>query len=246
MAGDPEYAEADYGDTFYYVETTEFNGKVCDKWEKFENEEYPDRNGEKTRIFLYTNSIVENNTILEEFTITEKEEIIPIAHLGAWELKYCLENDISRFDWADPSTSTGVIYWMKDEWGNECGYDFKSIQLYNEELGSWTPTFYDIGNPSQDASLSRNIKNNKIDPSMAYSQVRYDGAYQLPFVTIGTSDVNITNVHVHCNSHHLNLRGDGLCNIDIYPGIYNKNMELQNDTSYRRSGYTEIILEEDD
>ena len=51
------------------------------------------------------------------------------ANLNAWEIKYCLDNDDSRFDWADAENGKGVIYYMKDEWGNECPYDFKSIQF---------------------------------------------------------------------------------------------------------------------
>jgi len=26
-------------------------------------------------------------------------------------------------------SNRGIIYYMKDEWGNECGYDFKNIQF---------------------------------------------------------------------------------------------------------------------
>ena len=48
------------------------------------------------------------------------------ANLNAWELKYCLDNDTNRFGWAN-SNGTGVIYYMKDEWNNECPYDFKNI-----------------------------------------------------------------------------------------------------------------------
>ena len=51
------------------------------------------------------------------------------AKLEAWELKYCLDNDTDRFAWADDTNGKGVIYWMRDEWGNECPYDFKNIQF---------------------------------------------------------------------------------------------------------------------
>ena len=52
------------------------------------------------------------------------------TNIEAWELKYCLDNDTSRFVWADSgSTGRGVIYYMKDEWNNECPYDFKNIQF---------------------------------------------------------------------------------------------------------------------
>lgn len=51
------------------------------------------------------------------------------CELEAWELRYCLDNDVTRFPWADSTNGKGVVYWMRDEWGNECPYDFKSIQF---------------------------------------------------------------------------------------------------------------------
>ena len=51
------------------------------------------------------------------------------SNLNSWELKYCLDNDDTRFAWADTENGKGVIYYMKDEWGNECPYDFKNIQF---------------------------------------------------------------------------------------------------------------------
>lgn len=58
------------------------------------------------------------------------------SNLAAWELKYSLDNDTTKFAWADSgSTGRGVIYWMKDEWNNECPYDFKNIRF------SVQPTF---------------------------------------------------------------------------------------------------------
>lgn len=49
--------------------------------------------------------------------------------LEAWELKYSLDNDTTRFGWADGTNGTGVVYWMKDEWDNEAPYDFKNIKF---------------------------------------------------------------------------------------------------------------------
>ena len=51
------------------------------------------------------------------------------SNLNAWELKYCLDNDTDKFAWADTINGKGVIYYMKDEWDNECPYDFKNIQF---------------------------------------------------------------------------------------------------------------------
>lgn len=64
------------------------------------------------------------------------------SNLESWELKYCLTNDSDKFVWASED-GTGVIYYMKDEWGNEASYDFKnilflaSINTENEIISSW-------------------------------------------------------------------------------------------------------------
>lgn len=50
--------------------------------------------------------------------------------LENWVLKYCLTNDSSRFYWADTTgAGKGVVYYLRDEWGNEAPYDFKNIQF---------------------------------------------------------------------------------------------------------------------
>ena len=49
--------------------------------------------------------------------------------LESWELKYCLDNDKTRFAWADTNNGKGVVWWMKDEFGNEAWYDFKNVQF---------------------------------------------------------------------------------------------------------------------
>ena len=51
------------------------------------------------------------------------------AAVDAWEIKYTLDNDPLKFSWADSTNGKGVIFYMKDEWGNECGYDFKNIMF---------------------------------------------------------------------------------------------------------------------
>ena len=51
------------------------------------------------------------------------------SKLASWEIKYCLDNNTSRFAWADTTNGKGVIYYMKDEFDNVCHYDFKNIQF---------------------------------------------------------------------------------------------------------------------
>lgn len=59
------------------------------------------------------------------------------SNLGAWELRYCLDNDTSRFAWADEENGKGVVYYMKDEHGNECPYDFKNITYKGDSIRSY-------------------------------------------------------------------------------------------------------------
>ncbi len=51
------------------------------------------------------------------------------ANLDAWKVCYCLDNDTTRFQWADEANGRGVIYRLIDEWQNNCPYDFKNIQF---------------------------------------------------------------------------------------------------------------------
>ena len=56
------------------------------------------------------------------------------SKINAWELKYSLDNDTTRFAWASTSTGKGVIWWMKDEYGNEAPYDFKNIMFARYQI----------------------------------------------------------------------------------------------------------------
>ena len=58
------------------------------------------------------------------------------AKLQGWQLWYCLDNDITRFAWADNSNGKGVVYRMIDEFGNDCPYDFKNIQFKRYKISS--------------------------------------------------------------------------------------------------------------
>ena len=81
-----------------------------------------------------------------------------------WQIKYSIYNNTDRFDWADQTNGKGVIYYMKDEWGNECFYDFKNIQfkrlldVYSDGYSNpWIYTFaaYDVSEDAfYDASLT--------------------------------------------------------------------------------------------
>lgn len=67
------------------------------------------------------------------------DEYFANSDLGAWEIKYTIDNDPTRFSWADETNGKGVIYYMKDERNNEAGYDFKNVQYLAYSLGMVDP-----------------------------------------------------------------------------------------------------------
>ncbi len=78
------------------------------------------------------------------------------AKLDMWELRYDINNDDSKYGWIDPARGKGVIYYMKDEWGNEAPFDFKNIMFDGLCL------FYN--SLSEDGSLKGDCCNNKVYP----------------------------------------------------------------------------------
>lgn len=139
---------------------------------------------------------------------TDENEYFHNSNLAAWELKYCLDNDINRFEWADITNGKGVIYYMKDEYDNECGYDFKNI-LYSENKKY---TFGKTGSGQSDGTvLSTNYIGNKIDSAIK-SNMEIN-RYTLPCVLICGCGCNVVNnvfsnssdIKILLNSMHNNL-----------------------------------------
>ena len=60
------------------------------------------------------------------------DEYFSGCNLSVWKIWYCLDNDTTRFAWADATNGKGVIYRMIDEFNNDIPYDFKNIQFYRQ------------------------------------------------------------------------------------------------------------------
>lgn len=82
------------------------------------------------------------NTLSEEAhaILHEGDTYFADSDLSAWQLMYCLDNDKTRFYWADEANGKGVIYRMIDEKRNDCPYDFKNILFYSTKFTYSTPT----------------------------------------------------------------------------------------------------------
>ena len=94
-------------------------------------------------VTAYSESVLNENA---RAIAHEGDEYFATCNLNAWELKYCLDNDTTRFEWADTENGKGVVFYMKDEWRNECHYDFKNIQYKR-----WAITNVDSDKLSADA-----------------------------------------------------------------------------------------------
>ena len=80
------------------------------------------------------------------------DEYFVNSDLAVWELWYSLDNDTSRFAWADAS-GKGVIYRMIDEFGNECPYDFKNITMLDANNSADSTYYYTFDANGVDHSL---------------------------------------------------------------------------------------------
>lgn len=144
-----------------------------------------------------------NSMISEVAKVTQHEEDTYFSNskLESWEIKYCLDNAQSRFTWAS-SDGKGVIYYMKDEFGNEAGYDFKNIQI--------RPTF---------------IRNSFISSSLA-SKLNY--IEQANITNSGFGSVVTTNIietptsfyYTFSNSNNGDASKSGLCHDNIIEPYY--------------------------
>ena len=86
--------------------------------------------------------------------------------LNAWKIWYCLDNDTTRFAWADSANGKGVIYRMIDEFDNDIPYDFKNIQFKHPNDTTTYPHYYYTfasGNVEDNTDCSLDIS------SMCYS-----------------------------------------------------------------------------
>lgn len=109
-----------------------------------------------------------NNTLSEQAwaALHSGDTYFANSNLSAWKLWYCLDNDTTRFAWADNTSGNGrgVVYRMIDEFNNDVPYDFKNIQCtdWSGTLSGYFYTFNLTTSSSKDSSLSSDnlVQNN--------------------------------------------------------------------------------------
>ena len=143
-----------------------------------------------------------NNTLNENcrFMKSVNSYYFEDCALESWEGKYSLKNDHTRFEWADEN-GFGVIYYMKDNFGNEAQYDFKNIVFGDDKLFTFNPR--DV---VRDGSMTGEAKNNVINPYYdQYNRLNLNNV-------IFKSDNAIGNI-IFSNTKNLVLSGEQVNNM---------------------------------
>ena len=123
----PEFAEADYEDVFYYVGTTEVEDIAYDRWRKIDGEHPWDSD---SQIYIYTNVIVQDGSIeLDSESLLIEVEDEPRLD--------CTKITSVYYEYVD-FTEDGNYDLTLDEWFKFAAYDY----LPNNE-GNVVPVLYD-------------------------------------------------------------------------------------------------------
>ena len=143
-----------------------------------------------------------NNTLNENcrFMKSVNSYYFEDCALESWEGKYSLKNDHTRFEWADEN-GFGVIYYMKDNFGNEAHYDFKNIVFGDDKLFTFNPR--DV---VRDGSMTGEAKNNVINPY-------YDQYNRLNLNNVIFKSDNAIGNTIFSNTKNLVLSGEQINNM---------------------------------
>ena len=120
------------------------------------------------------------------------------GNLLDWKILYDVNNDTSKYEWADTVNGKGVIYYLEDERGNCCDYDFKNIKFLDSDGINYYFTFNDEYNYS-DLSVYPDCRNNVIKSIRST-----DGRFHLPNIVMtvqsGEYGSFYENVFEYCHS----------------------------------------------
>lgn len=109
----------------------------------------------------------------------------------AWKVWYSIDNDTSRFAWADTTNGKGVVYRLIDEFNNDVPYDFKGIEYGGLKTldtgggvdGSITNMFYNV-------SIGRTVD---AEGKHILNTVIFSGAFQNVIIECGCAYLKVVN-----------------------------------------------------
>ena len=139
------------------------------------------------------------------------------CHLETWKLKYSIDNDSTRFNWAQ-TDGKGVVYQMIDENNNEMQYDFKGIQFkrYKITASEKVPSF--VGKWATKNNNSVTVDENDYRWCYLFNAMLDDDNYDASVYQYDASyESNIKN----CLNKTKGLP-NGICNIDTSDFFFEK------------------------
>ena len=111
---------------------------------------------------VYSNVLSENAYAVKHAGLST--DYFANSDLSSWKIGYALDNVSSAYGWGDNIGGKGVIYYMKDEFNNECPYDFKNIQFLRQKnthnIWCYTFSYYYDGPNSTLEVVDTSIKGN--------------------------------------------------------------------------------------
>ena len=192
------FDDPDYDDAYFYEGTYDLDGDEYDMWSKYE---FDGNDWIFQMQYALTPIVVEDGELI--VSPIPETKIVPV-NMNSWELKYCLDNDKDLFDWAE-TDGKGVIYYLKDEFGNEAPFDFKNLMVRRYQVsGSSQSVLSNLRNLylCQDGyySLTRN-NNNKYWYTFASSDGVTDGSL------FGECTYNTIQPYIYLSPKGKNIRG---------------------------------------
>lgn len=148
------------------------------------------------------------------------ENAICLTSSGNWSIKYCFDNDTNRFAWADSVNGKGVIYWMKDNRGNEFPYDAYNIEFKRYKVVECELIPDLIGN-----YVTKNIYNAVVDENdFIYKGINdsiyvYNNIIKPWFKRNGICQQILNNITLSGDSHY-NMFYENCNNIDLAGDCY--------------------------
>lgn len=168
------------------------------------------------------------------------------SSLTEWELKYCVFNDVERFDWACEE-GKGVIYYMKDEFGNVAPYDFKNVKyLFKRNITvsniSSSVYYYTFDMNGTDMSLTPFCSNNVIGSNKLLSGTSY-----LCYNVFNNDDDSVCTNNVLMNGCFGNTFGKN-CNNNLFGVDCNDNAFGAdcNDNTFGNNCDSNVFMEDSD
>lgn len=129
----------------------------------------------------------------------DKYGLSPYGYMPTYgcEIKYNLINDTNRFAWAD-SHGKGVIYWMRDKYGNECPYDFKHILFKPYDPTSNPRTSWHYTFSTLDTSINKIVEGSQLGLAL-------NNIIMPTYLAVGTTYQNskvqrLNNIVIYANS----------------------------------------------